>query len=209
MPFSPKRSLKMQELFRDERYLTLEPSPRLLMLTLLHYTDALGREVASSTSLSDLLYEFDAKVTPGQIDKMLGLLESRAWLLLYESGRRRYMQVNPVAWKQFVTIDGRDGSQYPAPDPGPVAAQCHTWGEVRANAGPTAAEGRGDGGAPAWTLDPEMPPPQGCRMHPNNTGSIACGACAGAVKIHKRFMTGEISHAEAVRAYLGDPEAAS
>jgi hypothetical protein len=199
VPFSPKRSLKMQELFRDERYLTLDPSPRLLMLTLLHYTDALGREVASSTSLSDLLYEFDAKVTPGQIDKMLTLLESRSWLLLYESGRRRYMQVNPVAWKAFVSIDGRDGSQYPPPDPGPVAAQGHAWGDP----GPTAAEGKGDGGGapPLWMSDPDMPPPQGCRMHPLNTGLIACGACAGARKIHADFIAGRISHAQAVAAW--------
>lgn len=199
MPFSPQRRLKLEALFRSTRYLALDERHRLLLLSLLHYVDGTGREVASSQSLKELLYEFDDKVRPTLIDRMLTVLEEHAWVVLYEHERRRYLQIVP--WRVFVTIDGRDGSNYPDPPPGPLAAQGSHW----ATAGPTAAEGRGEGGgeAPAWTLDPNLPPPHGCRLHPNNTGSIACGACAGAVKIQKRFLQGEITHAEAVAAYMG------
>ena len=50
-------------------------------------------------------------------------------------------------------------------------------------------------------LDPEMPPPQGCPRHPNNTGLIPCGPCAGARKIHDRFVRSEITHEQAVAAW--------
>lgn len=206
MPFSPQRKLKIESLFRDARYLSLDPTTtRPLLLTLLHYVDGHGRESASAPIMRELLYEFDRDVTPGVIDGWLIQLEDADWLLLYESGRRLYLQINPIAWKAFVSCDGRDGSRHPAPEPGPVETQSTTWGDLRDSDGPTAAEGKGEGegpGAPPpWMLDPDLPPPLGCPKHPNNTGLVNCGACAGAREIHNRFMRQEISHEDAVRAW--------
>jgi hypothetical protein len=203
MPFTPSRRIKM-ELFREPRFLSLDEKQRLLLLTLLHYTDALGREVASSTLLRELLYEFD-KVTQAAIDRMLAHLEERAWLLLYERDRRRYMQINPTAFKAFVAIDVRDGSRHPPPDPGPVAAQGAAWGDP----GPTAAEGKGEGGSPGeptWLTDPDEMTPQGCPTHPSNTGTIPCGPCGAAGRTHKRLFAGEISKERALAEYLGSQQ---
>ncbi|WP_187265013.1 hypothetical protein [Homoserinibacter sp. GY 40078] len=181
-------------------------SLRLFLLALLMYVDAAGREIASSRVLREALYEFDEDVTPETVDEMLLALEGRGWLLLYESGRRLFLQVNPAPWAEFVSIDGRDGSRHPSPDPGPEAAQRAAW----AASGPTPAEGKGesggeagDGERPTWMSDPDMPPPQGCKLHPINTGLIPCGACAGARKLHDQFIRGEISHDDAVKAWGG------
>lgn len=205
MPFSPQRKLKIEALLRDPRYLTLDrETTRPLLLQLLHYVDGAGRESASAPMLRELLYEFDEDVTPGQIDGWMILLDEADWLLLYEHGRRIYMQINPIAWKAFVSCDGRDGSRHPAPEPDPVSAQSATWGDLRENVGATAAEGKGgtgEEGTPAWMLDPDLPPPNGCPRHPNNTGLVKCGACAGAREIHSRYMHGDISHADAVKAW--------
>lgn len=201
MPFTPSRRFKLEPLNRDERYLSMPRELRLFLLSLLMYVDTAGRENASSRTLREVLYEFDEDVTYKDIDEWLIALEARHWLLLYVSGRRLMLQINPAAWAEFVSLDGRDGSRFPAPDPGPEAAQRAAWGD----SGATPAEGKGGEGGeeetPAWMLDPEMPPPQGCRMHPNNTGLIACGPCAGARRLHARFMSNEISHAEAVAAW--------
>src|SRR5690606_3609315 len=116
--------------------------------------------------------------------------------------------------KEFVTIDSRDQSRHPPPDVGPASAQGGPW----AAAGSTAAEGMGgaeageasggDGRArAAWMSDPDLPPPQGCERHPNNTGLIPCGPCGGARKIHAAFISGEITHAEAVAAWTRSPRA--
>jgi len=203
MPFSPKRSFKLEPLNRDERYLTIPQPTRLFLLSLLMYVDSAGREMASTRTLRDTFYEFDPDVEDSHIDAMLLDLEARGWLLLYISSRRILMQINPAAWVEFVSIDSRDGSRYPPPEPGPEAAQRASWGD----AGPSLAEGKGGGAAegevPLWTLDPELPPQQGCRKHPNNTGLIPCGPCAGARKIHQQFMAGEMTHAEAVSAWMG------
>lgn len=201
MPFSPSRKFKLEALNRDERFLTLPIPSRLFLLSLLMYVDAAGRELAAARTLRDLFYEFDHEVEDGHIDTMLLELEDRGWLLLYVSSRRMLLQINPAAWAEFVSVDGRDGSRYPSPEPGPEAAQRAAWGDP----GPTVAEGKGEWGqsreTPAWFDDPEMPPPQGCARHPNNTGLIACGPCAGARKIHQQFMNGDISHEAAVAAW--------
>lgn len=207
MPFSPKRSLKSEELLRDERFLLMPRRLRLLLLSLLLYVDQHGRATASSPVLRETLFEFDEDVSASVVDEMLLALEECGWLLLYESGRRLYLQITPPAWTDFVTIDRRDASMHPAPDPGPLATQAARW----ADAGPPAAEGKGEAGGrgeagepPAgadWMSDPEMPPPAGCSRHPHNTGLISCGPCAGARKIHHDFITGAITHAEAVAAW--------
>jgi hypothetical protein len=204
MSFTPARKFKLEALNRDERYLTVPRPARLFLLSLLMYVDQKGREVATSQVLRDTFYEFDEDVTSRDVDGWLNELEARGWLLQYIVGRRVLLQINPAVLAEFVSMDGRDGSRFPAPEPGPEAAQSATWGGLRAESGATAAEGRGgDGETPAWMLDPDMPPPQGCRLHPHNTGLISCGMCGGAVKIHGQFMRGEITHAEAVAAWGG------
>lgn len=197
MPFSPQRRLKMEALFRNTRFLSLDEKHRLLLLSLLHYVDGKGREAASAQQLKELLYEFDARTRPMQIDRMLLALEEDGWVVLYEHDRRRYLQIVP--WRHFVTVDGRDASNYPDPPPGPLAAQESTW----ANSGPTAAEGRGEGGEPPWLSDPDLPTPPGCIDHPNNTGSTSCGACGAALKKHRAVVAGEISKERALAFYLG------
>lgn len=219
MPFTPKRSFKLEALNRDERFLSLSRDLRLFLWSLLSYVDQRGREVMSAMTLRETFYEFDKDVTTKVIDSWVEALEKQHWLLLYvAAGRRIYFQMNPAVMAEFVSMDGRDESRYPHPDPGPVAAQSAAWGDsgatpggFRVDSGPTTAEGKGEGGqfgefreSPAWMSDPLLPPPQGCRLHPNNTGLINCGACGGARKLHTRFMSGEISHAEAVVAW-SDP----
>lgn len=201
MPFSPKRAIRLDKepIFRDPKYLSLDPELQLLLLSLLHYVDGTGRENASSTLIRELLYEFRADVTPSTVDEWLLRLEAESWLLIYEHGRRLYLQINPSAWAAFVSgADGRD-SRLPAPEPGPVAAQGTPWGDP----GRPPAEGKGEAGErdSRWMLDPDMPPPQGCPLHPHNTGLIKCGPCGGARTIHTQFMSGEISHEEAVAAW--------
>lgn len=212
MPFSPARKFKLEPLNRDERFLCMSRDLRLFLWCLLSYADGLGREVAAARTLREVFYEFDQDVQPEQIDTMLLELEERDWLLLYVSGRRILFQINPAVWAEFVSVDGRDGSRYPPPDAAPESAQRAAWGD----SGGTAAEGKGgagDGGVsgegdretPAWMLDPDMPPPQGCLRHPNNTGLIRCGPCAGARQIHTGFMNGEITHEAAVTAWAAGP----
>ena len=216
MPFTPVRKFKLEALNRDERFLSLSRDLRLFLWSLLSYVDQQGREVMSSTTLRETFYEFDKDVTTEMIESWVEALESADWLLLYvAAGRRIYFQINPAALAEFVSMDGRDKSRHPDPEPGPVAAQCAAWvdsgstpGGFRADFGSTTAEGKGEGGqlgesreSPAWMSDPQLPPPQGCPRHPNNTGLINCGACGGARKIHTRFVSGEISHAEAVAAW--------
>lgn len=130
--------------------------------------------------------------------------------MLYVVGRRMYFQIDPVVLSLFLSLDKRDSPPHPEPpDPSPVAAQSAMWGALRADSGPTAAEGKGEGTdageVPPWMLDAELPPPRGCRSHPNNTGLIKCGACAGARDLHTQFMSGEITHEEAVAAWGGLP----
>lgn len=198
MPFSPTRKLKNEALLRSERFLSLPPPLRLFALSLLLYVDQAGREVASSRVLQQALYEFDEDVTTDSIDEMLLALEAADWLLLYEHGRRLYLQMNPELLALYVSMDKRDSAPHPPPP-----------GALGAFSGRAAAEGKGEGGEPgdaaAWTLDPEMPPPAGCRKHPNNTGLIPCGPCAGARKIHADFIAGNITHAEAVAAWSTPP----
>ncbi len=198
MPFSPVRKFKLEALNRDERFLSLPRDQRLFLLSLLMYVDQLGREIASASTLRETFFEFDDDVSVSRIDDWLLALEERDWLVLYTSGRRIFMQVNPVAWGAFVSCDGRDGSRYPEPDPGPVSAQSTTWGDLRADSGATPAEGKGGAG---WWESPEGVPPAGCKRHPHNTGLINCGACGGARKIHEGFLRGEISRDDAIRAW--------
>lgn len=201
MSFTPARKFKLEHLNRDERYLTVPPPARLFLLSLLMYVDQKGREVATAQTLRDTFYEFDPDVTVSDVNGWLCDLEARGWLLQYISGRRVLLQINPAALAEFVSMDGRDASRFPPPEPGPEAAQSATWGGLRADSGPTAAEGKGEGEEPPWFSDPTIPPPQGCRLHPHNTGMIACGPCAGARKIHAQFIGGEITHEEAVAAW--------
>lgn len=210
MPWSPSRRFKLEELNRDERYLMLPISPpiplRLFAITLLQYVDGAGREVANSSTLREAFYEFDQDVTTADVNSALIELESRGWLLQYISGQRVLLQMNPVAMSTFLSHrDSRD-TRFPPPEPGPEFAQRVLWGD----SGPTVAEGKGEGdsgggseGVPPWMLDPELPPPRGCVLHPVNTGLIKCGACAGARDIHTQFMSGEITHEQAVAAWRG------
>jgi hypothetical protein len=199
MPFTPVRKFKLEALNRDERFLSLSRDLRLFLLQLLMYVDQLGREIASSSTLRETFFEFDEDVTVGRVDEWLLALEERDWLVLYTSGRRIFMQVNPVVWAGFVSCDGRDGSRYPEPEPGPVSAQSTTWGDLRAASGATPARGEGEVGD--WWERPDGVPPAGCPRHPHNTGLIPCGACAGARKIHEKFIRGEMSRDEAVLAW--------
>lgn len=199
MPFTPARKFKLEALNRDERYLSLPRDLRLFVRQLMEYVDQLGREIASSSTLRETLFEFDEDVTVKTVDEWLLALEDAGWLVLYTSGRRMFMQINPVAWAAFVSCDGRDGSRYPEPDPGPVSAQSATWGDLRAV--PGASPARGEGGRGAWWEEPDGVPPAGCPKHPHNTGLIPCGACAGARKLHEGFMRGEISREQAVAAW--------
>jgi hypothetical protein len=199
MPFTPARKFKLEALNRDERFLSLPRDLRLFLMQLLMYVDQLGREIASSSTLRETLFEFDEDVTVKQVDEWLLALEDEGWLVLYTSGRRIFMQINPVPWAAFVSCDGRDGSRHPEPDPGPVSAQSTTWGDLRGVSG--ASPARGEGGSGVWWEAPDGVPPAGCPKHPHNTGLIPCGACAGARKIHEGFMRGEITREQAVAAW--------
>lgn len=208
MPWSPSRKFQLEAMNRDERYLMLPRPLRLFATTLMMYVDGMGREVANARSMREMFYEFDPEVTVEEVESMLLDLEGRGWLLLYDAGPRLLVQVNPVLMKAFTShMDGRD-SKFPAPDPTVEFAQRVLWGD----SGQPPAEGRGEGaddgeseGAPLWMLDPELPPPRGCPKHPTNNPRGDCGGCAGARDIHKQFMSGEITHAQAVAAWGGLP----
>lgn len=212
MPFTPTRKFKLEALARHERYLSMPRDLRLFLLSLLIYADQKGREEAKSLTLREALYEFDDDLTTDTIDEWLLALESRGWLVLYVVGRRMFFEINPVAWALFVSVDKREAPPHPEPpDRAPVATQSASWGGLgassgdspgglRGDSGRSAAEGKGEEGS-GWMSDPDLPPPQGCPKHPNNTGLIRCGPCAGARKIHERFIAGEMTHEEAVKAW--------
>lgn len=207
MPWSPKRWFKLEALNTDERYLELPRNLRLFATTLMMYVDGAGRALATPAVIREAFYEFDPDVEASEIGAMLDALQERHWLLQYVAGKRVILQINPAVLSEFLSIDGRD-SRFPSPEPGPELAQRLAWGA----SGPGLAEGKGGVGEEsdtpwwhAWMLDSELPPPQGCKKHRHNSPSD-CGGCAGAGKIHKQFMTGEITHADAVEAWGGLPE---
>lgn len=206
MPWSPARKFKLEPFNTDERYLSLPRPLRLFATTLLMYVDGAGRALASAGAIREAFYEFDTDVQPSEVEAMLVELEARDWLLQYIAGKRVILQVNPAVMAEFLSIDSRD-SRLPAPEPGPELAQRLAWGA----SGPTVAEGKGGAGEESgtpwwlhWMQNEELPPPEGCKKHKFNSPTD-CGGCSGAKTIHKQFMVGKITHAEAVEAWGGLP----
>ncbi|MDE2100838.1 MAG: hypothetical protein KGL39_26565 [Patescibacteria group bacterium] len=184
---------------------------RHLIAGLLFYVDQQGRENANPATLRELFFEFDESVDASEVESLLLLLAENGWLHLYSSGKRQLMQVQAEPWRSFVTIDGRNKSVFPPPSVGPETFLGHS----RSDSGPPLAGGRGEagGGWPGetggetpdlydrWLTDPELPPPPGCRRHPNNLAVGNCGACAGSRKVHDAYMRGEITRDEAIAAH--------
>jgi hypothetical protein len=203
MPFTPKRTLRAEEMYLDPSFQRLSPMARYLAAALLMYVDGQGRERAKPVLLRETFFEQDEGIDPGDVETLLIELSVAGWLALYSHEGRELMQITPERMNAFVAgLEKRNGRFPPPPEGHPTFT------------GPPSGGPRAEGkeGAEwwqeepdAWMEDSELPPPVGCPLHPNGLLTGRCGPCGSARKLHDQYMRGEISHSQLVSAHSARP----